>query len=353
MKNYKIITISSIILFLIIVVIPTVLSDENSKTIYVDDDGTADYISIQDAIDNASDGDTIFVYNGTYYEHITIDKPITLIGEDKNFTIIESDWISSSVYVSANNVTISGFTIQNGLIGIHLSSCHNTTITNNIISNNADLNKYVDLTGIKLKLPIWPTIAGVYLRESNGNWINKNIIIDNVGSGIVLCLNSGINYISENIITNNSNGVYLYSSCSNTVTNNNISINMYHGIIIKYDSENNSFFINNLFANTENTYDECNNTWYNSNLELGNYYDDYNGTDKNNDGIGDTPYNIPGEKCQDLYPLMSPYYGRIVINNFYVDQDAVLYMLWIAMIATILFLIPIAYIWYRKTRPRE
>jgi len=59
MKNYKIITISSIILLSIIVVIPTVLSDEKCKTIYVDDDGTADYISIQDAIDNASDGDTI------------------------------------------------------------------------------------------------------------------------------------------------------------------------------------------------------------------------------------------------------------------------------------------------------
>jgi len=75
MKNYKIITISSIFLFLIIVVIPTVLSDESAKTIYVNDDGTVAFISIQDAIDNASDGDTIFVYNGTYYEHITIDKP--------------------------------------------------------------------------------------------------------------------------------------------------------------------------------------------------------------------------------------------------------------------------------------
>ena len=44
------------------------------KTIYVDDDGTVDYIKIQQAIDNASFGDTIFVYDGVYNETIIVDN---------------------------------------------------------------------------------------------------------------------------------------------------------------------------------------------------------------------------------------------------------------------------------------
>ncbi|MFB0501107.1 MAG: cohesin domain-containing protein, partial [Candidatus Bathyarchaeia archaeon] len=36
-----------------------------------------DYPTIQEAINNANDGDTIFVYNGTYHEHVTINKSIS------------------------------------------------------------------------------------------------------------------------------------------------------------------------------------------------------------------------------------------------------------------------------------
>jgi len=57
--------------------------------IYVDDDGTADYTKIQDAIDNASDFDTIFVFSGTYYETLIINKSINLLGEDRENTIID------------------------------------------------------------------------------------------------------------------------------------------------------------------------------------------------------------------------------------------------------------------------
>ncbi|MFE3846275.1 hypothetical protein ACFL1L_05415, partial [Thermoplasmatota archaeon] len=56
-----------ILLFLLSISIPIISSDKISlnNIIYVDDDGDADYTRIQDAIDNASDGYTIFVYNGT------------------------------------------------------------------------------------------------------------------------------------------------------------------------------------------------------------------------------------------------------------------------------------------------
>jgi len=82
---------------------------------YVDDDGGADFLSIQDAINNANFGDTIFVYNGTYYENIFINTTINLIGENKNSTIIDGDKQKDVIYIgfSANNVNITGFTIQN------------------------------------------------------------------------------------------------------------------------------------------------------------------------------------------------------------------------------------------------
>ena len=54
-------------LFLTTIIPITVSSNDTKSIIYVDDDGGADYTSIQDAIDNASFGDTIYIYSGIYY----------------------------------------------------------------------------------------------------------------------------------------------------------------------------------------------------------------------------------------------------------------------------------------------
>ena len=84
----------------------------------VDDDGEADFLIIQDAIDFANDGDTIFVYNGSYYENLTINKSIKLIGGDKNTTIIDgknkSEMITIVTIISSGTL-VQGFTIRNTL----------------------------------------------------------------------------------------------------------------------------------------------------------------------------------------------------------------------------------------------
>jgi pectin methylesterase-like acyl-CoA thioesterase len=101
-----------------------------NDTIYVDDDNTEGpwdgtqehpYQYIQDGIDVASDGDTIFVYDGTYHEMIVIDKSITLQGEDKTSTSIdgcEGELLKEDVVcIKANRVNMSGFTIKNSAQG--------------------------------------------------------------------------------------------------------------------------------------------------------------------------------------------------------------------------------------------
>jgi len=84
------------------------------NTLYVGGDGPGNFTRIQDAIDHAYDGDTIFVYNGTYKEHITIDKQIYLFGEDRNNTIIhgQNEPNKDIVYIIANQVYIRGFCIK-------------------------------------------------------------------------------------------------------------------------------------------------------------------------------------------------------------------------------------------------
>lgn len=86
----------------------------SALTIYV----PIDYPTIQQAIDAASPGDTVFVYNGTYYEGngVSISKNrITLQGEDKNSTTIHGKWTAEKVvYVSGNYVNVSGFSNWDG-----------------------------------------------------------------------------------------------------------------------------------------------------------------------------------------------------------------------------------------------
>jgi hypothetical protein len=75
-----------------------------SKTWTVDDDGPADFHTIQEAISAAKLGDTIYVHNGTYSEHVVVNKnDLTLFGENKDATIIDGGEIGTVVQITAND----------------------------------------------------------------------------------------------------------------------------------------------------------------------------------------------------------------------------------------------------------
>ena len=90
-KKFKIRLTLGLILIALFVILLIMDQNVEAKTVTVDDDGGQDFKNIQDAIDFADEGDIVFVYSGTYYENVIINKSINLEGEDMDTTIIDGE----------------------------------------------------------------------------------------------------------------------------------------------------------------------------------------------------------------------------------------------------------------------
>ncbi len=261
----------------------------SNNIIYVGGTGPNNYTTIQDGINAATDGDTVFVYNRTYTERVSINKMVNLIGE--NATIYEDfGGPIIAVDISSNFVNINGFTIK--FVGRHIEESVGISVN----SGNNTI-KYCVISGFE---------TGIGLEDgASNNTITNCIISNNIGAGIFL----GVKYIpspgpTNNVILNctismNYRGVYILYSCYNRVYHNN--------------------FINNTYQAIDTSADVFSANLWDDNISKGNYWSDYTDMDENGDGIGEISYNISNGNNRDRYPLMKPLDfvspGAVVLYN--------------------------------------
>ena len=193
-----------------------------ATTRYVGGGGSGNYSKIQDAIDAASDGDTIRVFAGNYNGSVVIDKMISLIGNGSTKTTINGSGSGDVVRITKDWVNISGFNITNSGneadpefdSGIELGNVQNVTVCD----NSCIYNNY-----------------GILLKTSQSNTIFNNTCNFNSNVGINL-INSNSNIIENNTCNLNIYaGLYLDKSDSNTIENNTLISN---GLVSTYMNQN-------------------------------------------------------------------------------------------------------------------
>jgi parallel beta-helix repeat protein len=206
-----------------------------TSTVYVGGSSPGNYTRIQDALNNITTNGTVYVFPGTYHEHLIITTPVHLISNNKNITIIDGDNEKYVVILKAGNSTLSGFKIIQSekkfpFAGIYVFSNHNT-ISNNILTDN--------FYGVQLgytasyNLIVNNTIyhngrCGIYFNHASYNSLIGNVVFDHPVNGF---------------------GLYEFSN-NNSIMHNTFSENRYAGVNIResYDCKviNNTFIQNQV-----------------------------------------------------------------------------------------------------------
>jgi nitrous oxidase accessory protein NosD len=285
-----------------------------------------DYSSIQEAINNAISGDTIFVRSGTYNEHVTVNRSVSLVGESKLNTIVNgTDADDPTVWIQKNNILVTGFQIRNSYLRRH--SCIYVDRSNGVHITNNTIHQVCSATasyGILLHWSNHSTVSfneieqqfptyggGIRLLGSSHNTIHSNTLL-RWGNGTEIDLHCINNTLSRNVMREGGRGVFIYDSTAHSnVIYENLIENMFEGIAVT--GSNNSIYHNDFVNNSVQassapiTDDQCDDGYPSG----GNYWSDYSDVDlfcgpgqnvSGADGIWDHPYVIYGENL-DNYPL--------------------------------------------------
>jgi len=240
---------------------------------------------------------------------------------DANYIEITDNTISHSTYIGislsgSSNINITDNTLHDNTYGIDCSvSSHYNRITGNTIHDNtfdgvrcrdnSDYNIIIDNI-------IYNVGGGISVQSSREHIISDNKLFNNyrgIDFGMSYC-----NTINSNNISNNSYGIYMCGNNDNDGNNsifcNNISSSSRYGIYID-KSKGNFLYHNNIvdsyFSNSYEHMETGSNQWYLG--TTGNHWDDYDEpcescVDSDDDGICDSPYDIPGSTGRDMYPLV-------------------------------------------------
>jgi nitrous oxidase accessory protein len=195
------------------------------------------YSSIQKAIEQAVNGDTIMVFNGVYYEkNLLVNKPVMLMGID--YPVLDGEHRYEVVSVKSSGVIIKGFTIINSGIssmedfaGIKIYSCHDVQIKNNILKDNF-FGIYSQF-GINCIIENNRISASAKEEQQSGNGIH--------------CWKSDSMRIIGNTITGHRDGIYFEFVTHSIIWRNVSEKNMRYGLHFMFSS--NDAYITNIFKN--------------------------------------------------------------------------------------------------------
>lgn len=222
------------------------------------------YLTIQEAINapETSDGHTILVAAGTYVENVVVNKSISLVGENRDTTIVDGDRIGNVIHITADNVNITGLTMQNsgpgcGLyidhssrnnishnlvtnndVGIHLRYSSNSIITCNIVSHNKNHGILVDHSdsNVLIHNNVSNSAEGIGI-VSDSCIVVDNTVLSNDVYGIWISFSTN-NTVSSNVASNNGIGIWVRRSRNNTFAGNTISNNDYGIDLVDYSDKN-------------------------------------------------------------------------------------------------------------------
>jgi len=228
--------------------IPPVV-EADPDTIYVPDD----HPTIQYAIGNATAGDTIIVSSGTYRGPITVDRQLTIQGEDKETTFIDGMGASHVVTISAEGVEFGGFIIHNGSYGIYNSGEEDLRVFDCVVLNCANDGVYLYNSDSTIEdCTIYDNDDdGIFLVRTDNVTIDNCDIFDNGDDGIELRYSDNVRMVSCEIFNNTDYGVYLLTSHNDIVENCSINTNGDDGIFSEAASYNTRVLNCDFYGNTE------------------------------------------------------------------------------------------------------
>ena len=254
----------------------------SAKTITVDDDGEGDYSSIQGAVDAAEAGDSISVFDGTYYENIVMNKTVSLTGNGSATTTIDGGGNGDVVQITANWVNITGFNITNAGTDVGDDGIWIITSNNTISDNSFSFNR-----------------QGIYVNGYMGQCDNNKFISNHFnknGRGSIDMILAN-HTLFQNNTSEDPYGITFDASSNNTLINNNFKNNKYYGIKIYGSStgvcENNLIADNSISSKLSGIY----------------FYESTNTTIRNN-SIRDCDRGIIFFDCYDSVVL-----DNIIFNN--------------------------------------